>query len=296
MDDAAEQSPKVIIKKQRRAGGDHGHHGGAWKIAYADFVTAMMALFLLLWLLTATTEEQRRGISEYFENPLRTAEDHSAEGGDRRWTERETTDEEIPPPVDEHQLALEQEQRDFEALKERIEELIDASESLQQFRDQLLLDITNEGLRIQVIDREGRPMFSSGDSTLRPYAARLLAELTPLLNEAGQRISITGHTDAQPFARGDTGYSNWELSNDRANAARRALAASGLAPDKVMRVVGLADTVMLDESDPYSAVNRRISIVLMNRDTVARVTSSARAGNPDDAAVTDSPSSTQSPR
>ncbi|MGY6518763.1 MAG: flagellar motor protein MotB [Lysobacteraceae bacterium] len=281
---------KIIVRKVRKGGG-HGHHGGAWKIAYADFVTAMMAFFLLMWLLASTTEEQRRGISDYFDNPLRV----SLSGGDAvgeqsrviagggediRLSDGEVRRADGPPAViDPRQAARELERRELEALKARIEASIEASESLRRFGDQLLIDITSEGLRIQIVDREGRPMFASGSAELQPYARELIAELSPLLNEPPNRISISGHTDAQPFAGGYGGYSNWELSNDRANAARRTLLAAGMAPEKTLRVVGLASTVMLDGDDPYSAVNRRISIVLMNSETASRVTSAAGASN-----------------
>jgi len=288
------ENTKIIVKKVRKGGG-HGHHGGAWKIAYADFVTAMMAFFLLMWLLASTTEEQRRGISDYFENPLRvslTGGDAIGEqsrviaggGEDIQLSDGEVRRADEPPAViDPRQAAREMERRELEALKARIEASIEASDSLRRFGDQLLIDITSEGLRIQIVDREGRPMFASGSAELQPYARELIAELSPLLNEPPNRISISGHTDAQPFAGGYGGYSNWELSNDRANAARRTLLAAGMAPEKTLRVVGLASTVMLDGDDPYSAVNRRISIVLMNSETASRVTSAAGASTDADA-------------
>lgn len=287
------ENTKIIVKKVRKGGG-HGHHGGAWKIAYADFVTAMMAFFLLMWLLASTTEDQRRGISDYFENPLRvslTGGDAIGEqsrviaggGEDIQLSDGEVRRADGPPAViDPRQVARELERRELEALKARIEASIEASESLRRFGDQLLLDITSEGLRIQIVDREGRPMFASGSAELQPYARELIAELSPLLNEPPNRISISGHTDAQPFAGGYGGYSNWELSNDRANTARRTLVAAGMEPSKTMRVVGLSDTVLLAPDSPFDATNRRISIVLMNSDTAAAISHSAGPSNPDD--------------
>lgn len=266
----------LIIKRVKKSKG-HAHHGGAWKIAYADFVTAMMAFFLLMWLLTNTTEEQRRGISEYFENPLRVSalggqqvgeqtrplpgggEDLSLTDGEVRWGD--------PTPQELEDQRREQELADLEALKAAIEEAIESIPSLSQYRDQLLLDITDEGLRIQIIDLENRPMFAIGSAQLQPYAISILSELTTLLNETGNRISISGHTDAAAFAGGEAGYSNWELSNDRANAARRELITAGLNPDKILRIVGLASTALLDSQDPLNPINRRISIVVVNRDT-----------------------------
>lgn len=266
----------VIIKRVKKVKG-HGHHGGAWKIAYADFVTAMMAFFLLMWLLTVATEEQRRGISDYFENPLRVSmtggegvgeqtrplpgggEDLSLSDGEVRWGD--------PLPHDAEEALREQEQLQLESLEDAIRRAIESSPSLSQFSEQLLIDITDEGLRVQIVDQENRPMFELGSARLQPYAAEILGELAGLLNEVGNRVSITGHTDAAPFAGGEGGYSNWELSNDRANAARRQLIAAGLNPDKVLRIVGLASTVPLDEDDVFSPINRRISILVVNRRT-----------------------------
>ncbi len=270
------QPQPIIIKRVKKSGG-HGHHGGAWKIAYADFVTAMMAFFLLMWLLGNTTEEQRRGIADYFENPLSLANrsgqslsDPSSpiQGGgeDPRFVDGEVAYADLTP-VELETLLIEQERIELENLKSRIEQAIDAIPTLEQYREQLLLDLTDEGLRIQIIDLEARPMFELGSSQLQPYARSILRELTGLINQVGNRISISGHTDSAPFAAGEGGYSNWELSNDRANAARRELVTSGLAPEKVLRIVGLASTALLDPDDPLNAINRRISIVLINRTT-----------------------------
>ncbi len=267
----------VIIKRVKKVKG-HGHHGGAWKIAYADFVTAMMAFFLLMWLLNVATEEQLRGISNYFENPLQQVsmtggtgigeqarplpgggEDLTLTQGEVRWGD--------PLPQDAEDILREQEARELEALKEAIRESIESNPSLRQFSEQLLIDITDEGLRVQIIDQENRAMFQSGSARLQPYAAEILSELSDLFNEVGNRISITGHTDATPYPGGDAGYSNWELSNDRANTARRALISAGMNPDKVMRIVGLASTVPLDTGDVFNPINRRISILVVNRET-----------------------------
>ncbi|PKO64483.1 MAG: motility protein MotB, partial [Betaproteobacteria bacterium HGW-Betaproteobacteria-17] len=154
----------------------------------------------------------------------------------------------------------------LEQLKNTIEAAMDEIPTLQQFKGQLLLDLTSEGLRIQIVDREGRPMFDSGSAQLQPYTRELLAELSVILNKTPNRLSISGHTDARPFSGGAAGYSNWELSNDRANTARRELVSAGLQDEKVMRVVGLASTVLLDKESPTNPMNRRISIVVMNRD------------------------------
>jgi len=179
--------------------------------------------------------------------------------GEVRWGE--------PTQSDPEALRREQEQQAFEELQQAIEQAIEADPSLRQYREQLLLDITDEGLRIQIIDLEDRPMFQRGSAALQPYAVDILAELAALLDEVGNRISISGHTDAAPFAGGEIGYSNWELSNDRANAARRELITAGLDPNKILRIVGLASTSLLDREDAFSPINRRISIVVVNRDT-----------------------------
>ncbi len=264
----------IIIKRVKKVAG-HGHHGGAWKIAYADFVTAMMAFFLLMWLLGVTDEEQRRGIAEYFENPLRVAMQGGDSVGERsvpvpgggddfRRQEGEVFAGDLPPHVLQEMLA-EQEAVELDELKERIEEAIDLSDTLSRYRDQLLIEMTDEGLRIQIIDLENRPMFESGSPKLQGHTINILDELAQLLNTVGNRVSITGHTDAAPFAGGDAGYSNWELSNDRANAARRQLVTSGMDPNKIMRIVGLASTVPLDAEDPLNPMNRRVSILVLNR-------------------------------
>lgn len=264
----------IIIKRVKKVAG-HGHHGGAWKIAYADFVTAMMAFFLLMWLLGVTDEEQRRGIAEYFENPLRVAMQGGDSVGERsvpvpgggddfRRQEGEVFNGDLPPHVLQEMLA-EQEAVELDELKERIEEAIDLSDTLSRYRDQLLIEMTDEGLRIQIIDLENRPLFESGSPRLQGHTIDILDELAQLLNTVGNRVSITGHTDAAPFAGGDAGYSNWELSNDRANAARRQLVTSGMDPNKIMRIVGLASTVPLDAEDPLNPMNRRVSILVLNR-------------------------------
>jgi len=276
----------VIIKRVKKVKG-HGHHGGAWKIAYADFVTAMMAFFLLMWLLTVATEEQLQGISDYFDQPLRISmmggqavgeqtrplpgggEDLTLTDGEVRWGD--------PTPEEIEAMRQAEELEELEALKERIEQAIDSIDSLRQYRDQLLIDITDEGLRVQIVDLENRPMFEIGSARLQPYASSVLSELAELFNQVGNRISITGHTDAAPFAGGEAGYSNWELSNDRANAARRELIRSGLDSNKMLRIVGLASTVPLDREDPFNAINRRISILVLNREAEQAITGEDQA-------------------
>lgn len=250
---------KRIVKKD-------GHHGGAWKIAFADFAIAMMAFFLLLWILAFTDQIQKAAISEYFQNPsaavgISPTPPHPTEGSG---TSPSLIDFEGAVEPEDPESA--QEQRDearLESLMEVLEEAVEKSQALEPFKDQLLLDITPEGLRIQIVDRENRPMFDLGSGQLKDYSRDILEELGGIINRVPNRISITGHTDTRRFPRED--YTNWELSTDRANAARRALIAGGMEEDKVARVVGLGSTVLFDRADPQNPINRRISIIVLNR-------------------------------
>lgn len=305
----------VIIKKVKK--GHHGAHGGAWKVAYADFVTAMMAFFLLMWLLGSTESDYRKGIAEYFQDPTGAKEsggksvgisESLIDGGGEDITRQdgqvelsqqssvqieqrtvegepqnlkqefsqpepkeheEKEDKTKPLPEEELQKELEkQEMAKLEELKEKLEQMLEQNPILVQFKDQLRIDVTPEGLRIQIIDKDNRPMFSLAKSNLEDYAAYILNQIAPTVNELPNRISVAGHTDSRPYAGGDGGYSNWELSADRANAARRQLVKAGLNTQKVIRVVGLADSLPFDPGiKPSDPKNRRISIVVLNKRT-----------------------------
>ncbi|RJG05913.1 motility protein MotB [Noviherbaspirillum cavernae] len=281
----AEEGQRPIVVKKIKKGG--GHHGGAWKIAYADFVTAMMAFFLLMWLLGSTAKGDLQGIAEYFKTPLKVAMaggsgsgDSSSvlQGGGRDLTRKDgqlQNGEEASPrrvnmPTAASMQAAQAELERMElarlkALKQRIEEAIEARPALKQFRKQLLLDITTEGLRIQIVDEQNRPMFALAKAELQPYTREILLEIGHFLNDMPNRISLSGHTDATPYASGEKYYSNWELSADRANASRRALVAGGMDEVKLLRVVGLSSAVLFDKEDPFNPVNRRISIIVMNK-------------------------------
>ena len=260
----------IIVKKIKKGG--HGHHGGAWKVAFADFVTAMMAFFMLLWLLSSASKEELAGISEYF-TPTTTGiseGDGSREsivdfGGGQRISQGVDF---MDPASQDVQEALEQEQQReqerLESLMEDIKQAIESSDALKAFKDQLLLDITAEGLRIQIVDKENRPMFDIGADELKSYTKEILHELGKTINKVPNRISLTGHTDAARFVS-RKGYTNWELSADRANASRRELVIGGLSEDKIAKVVGLASMVPFDRDDPRSPINRRISIIVMNK-------------------------------
>ena len=275
----------IVVKKIKKGGG--GHHGGAWKIAYADFVTAMMAFFLLMWLLGSTTKGDLNGISEYFKTPLKVAMQGGSGSGDsssviqgggsdlsRRTGQVKMTDDPAQSKtynLDAAKKALEAEERSrLQALRARIEMTIDTNAELKKFKEQLLLDFTSEGLRIQIVDLQNRPMFNAGKADLQPYAREILEAIAPALNDVPNKIGLSGHTDSTPYFT-ETGYSNWELSADRANASRRALLHGGLADNKILRVVGLASAAHLDRADPFNPINRRISIIVMNKRTEENV-------------------------
>ena len=280
---AASGKLQPIIVKRIRKGGQGGHHGGAWKIAYADFVTAMMAFFLLMWLLGSTTKGDMEGIANYFKTPLKVAMQGGTgagdsasilQGGGQDLTRRNGQVKRGDTPADKKtydlkaaKAAVEQaESERLQKLKERIEQTIAANPLLTKYKNQLLLDITSEGLRIQIVDEKNRPMFAMASSELQPYTRDILDVLALVLNDVPNRIGLSGHTDSTPYQTA-TGYSNWELSADRANASRRELVHGGLADAKILRVVGLAAAVHLDRNDPFNPINRRISILVMNKRT-----------------------------
>jgi chemotaxis protein MotB len=296
---ANEELRPIIVKRIKKVAG--GHHGGAWKIAYADFVTAMMAFFLLMWLLGSDAKGNLSGIAEYFKTPLKVAMsggdgsgDSSSilKGGGRDLSSRDgqTKKGDIEAAKKTYSLqAAEAAQAKADAerlkvLKAKIEAVIEASPTLKQYKKQLLLDITSEGLRIQIVDEKNRPMFASAKADLQPYTRDILHEIGFALNDVPNRISLSGHTDASPYGSGEQGYSNWELSADRANSSRRELIYGGMDETKVLRVVGLSSSVLFDKSDPFNPINRRISIIVMNKK--AELTASQDGGTID---VTDSP-------
>ncbi|WP_312738190.1 flagellar motor protein MotB [Stenotrophomonas sp.] len=278
----AENKPTVIVRRVKK-GGHAAHHGGSWKVAYADFVTAMMAFFLVLWLMASTSKPERAAISEYFRNPSPLAGQSATPapgmagpggastsmiklGGATDVSRGNSNDpfqnqkEAVSQPVDQQQRDKQQ----LEALMKELQEAISRSQALEPFKDQLLLDLTPEGLRIQIVDKQNRPMFDLGSATLKPYTQQILHELSEYLNHVPNRISLTGHTDITAYSAA-RGYGNWELSADRANAARRALVDGGMEDSKITRVVGLSSSVLFDRTDPQNPINRRISIVVMTK-------------------------------
>ncbi len=269
---AAADKSTIVIKRVKKAGG--GHHGGAWKIAYADFVTAMMAFFLLMWLISSTSKAKLEGIAEYFKTPLKVAmkggpsvSERSSviKGGGKDVTKKDGEVRKVPDIKAAQNELEKREKAQLEALKAKIEAAIDANPTLKQFKKQILLDITSEGLRIQVVDEQNRPMFATASSQLQPYTRDILREIGKMLNDVPNRIGLSGHTDNVVFANGERGYGNWELSADRANASRRELVQGGMQDAKVLRVVGLSSAVPMNKDDARDPINRRISIVVMNK-------------------------------
>ncbi len=256
----------IVIRRKKVV---HAHHGGSWKIALADFMTALMALFLVMWILSVASEEQRQGVADYFSTPLTTA----ITGGDRSGSTRvipgggpdpaHSDGERARIDTREFTRPSEQQRRFFMDLQRRIEAAINADPELRELHQQMRFDLTPEGLRIQLLDAEHRPMFDLGSDRLAPYMRSLLRTIAPLLNDLPNYLSISGHTDSVPFVGGYRGYSNWELSSDRANASRRELVQGGLDSSKLLRVSGFADRVPLPDTDPADADNRRIELLVL---------------------------------
>ena len=310
---AGDDKKQPIVKKKIVKGGG-GHHGGSWKVAYADFVTAMMAFFLLLWLLGITDELQREGISDWFKNPsgikgpggastsmIKLGGTKDIPKGDGHESEQHapTTEPEVEKSPQDRVKEIEkkEDKKRLDKLLEKLKAAIESSKELKNFKDQLLLEITPDGLRIQIIDKKNRPMFALGKAELKPYTKVILRKISKLVvQEVPNLVSISGHTDATPFPKGYVEYedrygndyrkpyTNWELSADRANAARRELLKGGLPSNQLGRIVGLASSVLLDKKNPRNPSNRRISILIMNKDAEAamgRVEGNAEAGTKD---------------
>jgi chemotaxis protein MotB len=285
---AAQQQPPIILIKRRKKGGG-GHHGGSWKVAYADFVTAMMAFFMVMWLSATMPQEKLGGIADYFKNPsavqgrTSTAVQGKMGPGGAGDTPIKMFSQVRNPPgagdakipgvgngktadTDAARKAIEKaDKQKLEVLKQMLQKAIAQSQALAPFKDQLLIDITPEGLRIQIIDAQNRPMFDLGSPELRDYTRTILVELAKYIDQVPNRVAISGHTDTTPYAA-KNGYSNWELSTERANAARRALIEGGMREEKLARVVGLSSSVPFNRRDPADPKNRRISLVVLSQE------------------------------
>lgn len=260
--------PVIISRKRKKK--KHAHHGGTWKIAYADFMTAMMAFFLVMWLLSQSTDMQRELIADYFRMPLKPA---LAQGN-----KTSLSDSVIPGGGDDlikqkgevfkGKIDGNNRQKMFESLrqaKQKLQQMIENDPRLSNFKSNLLLTLTNDGLLIQITDSQQRPMFQVGSERPESYMNGILQALVPLLNELPNKISLTGHTDSLPYAGGDRGYSNWELSSGRANAARRVLVSAGLGDERFLRVIGTGSRMPLEEVSPEDPRNRRISILVLSQ-------------------------------
>ncbi len=263
------QKRRIIIKVIHKP--DKEIRKGVWKVAYADFVTAMMAFFLLLWLVSVSSQQYLRGVGEYFKRPVTLplfggSSDNASPSIDNsggRDLTRTSGQVSKGMDLDAAKSALQNlEMQHLSMLKERLMREIGLDASMLPYKSQLLIDITESGLRIQIVDSDKRPMFDMGSAILQPYAARILHAIGKVLNSVPNQVTLAGHTDATPYQGSAPDYDNWDLSMDRANASRRELIAGGMAPDKVLRVTGLASAVPLDKQDPFDPINRRISIVV----------------------------------
>ncbi|MDP8799438.1 flagellar motor protein MotB [Serratia marcescens] len=261
--------PVVLVRKRKSH--HAAHHGGSWKIAYADFMTAMMAFFLVMWLLAIASPQELTQIAEYFRTPLKVA----LTSGDKSSAESSPIPGGGDDPTQQHGLVKKQvdspdsraEELRLNKLREKLDELIESDPRLKALRPHLLINMMDEGLRIQIIDSQNRPMFKTGSAQVESYMRDILRAIAPILNDLPNKISLSGHTDDIPYATGERGYSNWELSADRANASRRELIAGGLAEGKVLRVVGMAATMSLKQHGADDAINRRITVLVLNKQT-----------------------------
>lgn len=270
-DNNTKQTPVEIVRRVEQQ--EEAKPFGAWKLAYADFVTAMMAFFLLMWLLSSPKPSDLAGLADYFTLSQPNATQNKGQSSSQSASESEIKDaKEVKPINDMLEMARkelevqreQQEAKQLENLKEQIQEMINMDPNTRPFKDQIVLDNSVEGLLIQLIDGGKRPMFDSGSPNLKPYAADILNRLTQVLNQVDNRLTVTGHTDSVVFASRGGAYTNWELSSDRANASRREMMNSGLPEQKVIRVVGMAASNPLVE-DSSEAVNRRIEILVLTR-------------------------------
>src|SRR3569623_331962 len=296
----------IIIKRIKKSGG--GHHGGAWKVAYADFVTAMMAFFLLLWLLNAVTEEQKKGIAQYFKPTIAPQNQQSQqailngqpavmmavdgasaaqaqvdiqdaqEDAEDNPQKSDSNSDQNPNPVpaqpdqkaekpvdvkEAQQVVAKAEQKAFDDVKKKIEQQIQQDPGLADLKNNIDIQQTPEGLLIQLLDKEKVSMFPSGSASMNDRSRQLLSLVAHVVAPLDNKLSISGHTDATPY-QGRADYSNWELSTDRANAARRALVYSGVDDRRIENVSGRADTDPMVKDNPLSPENRSISIVLLH--------------------------------
>jgi chemotaxis protein MotB len=284
---AAGNNAPIVIKKIKKGGGE-GHHGGAWKVAYADFVTAMMAFFLLMWLINTTTPEQKRGIADYFapEAVSRSSSGNGAllggtsaseDGHDGPGTlavktvlRQPKVDQHPTNPADNQESKLEgsngpKQESNSEQMAlatTRLRQAMQDMPDLAELSHQILIDETSQGVRIQLVDEDGRSMFEAGSAEPTARVKLLLKEVAKIVGDLPNRIAISGHTDGEAFS-GPGGYSNWDLSAARANASLRILMENGVPDDRIAEVTGKAGSDPLYPDNPQASANRRIGIVLL---------------------------------
>jgi|GEM_PF-297263 len=281
----------IIIKRVKKV--VHGHHGGAWKVAFADFAVAMMAFFLVLWLLEATSVEEKQAISGYFNDPT-----GFTEGGSPYVIQLDGSLKDTPEASELQKndteglgiknsemtedtvqtLAQQIEKNKLEALRDRLQTSINDNPKLKAYKDQIIMEVTDDGLQIQIVDKQSRPMFDSGSNKIKTHTQTILKALARSIKVMPNKISISGHTDAAAFTDRDD-YSNWELSAERANTARRALLAGGIHGNKIAQVSGLASSTLFDKNNPLNPINRRISILVLNEKSAQRLQRQQEGGD-----------------
>ncbi|KGP63728.1 hypothetical protein EP47_05030 [Legionella norrlandica] len=298
MSNSSKEPQIIIIKKVRKK--HNAHHGGSWKIAYADFVTAMMAFFLLMWLLSMLNKFQLMGISNYFSKPLKNVfVDNKKNDVKQKKVPDENTKKyklqlinEEKVQIDAHSRGMDKEplkvianedlkkivkntnqvtqEEELKKLKEKLERKLKENSNVAKYKDQVDFTIVKDGLKIRLQDLENKPMFSLGKVDFESHASHILNWLSQEINESGYKVTIIGHTDTRPYAN-SLNYSNWELSADRANATRRVLIKYGVSEEKIIRIQGASDSVLLDKKSGENPKNRRIEIILLTDEAVKRL-------------------------
>lgn len=263
-----DKSVRIITKK--KSGHGDSHHGGSWKIAYADFMTAMMALFLVMWLISKASPQELQGIAEYFRTPLILGQNGGKNLSDSESPIPGGGDDVIKKLGEEtntlsNQSLTESESKQLEKLEliktaQKIYEVFEIDPRLKKLAANLIIELTELGLRIQILATDDNPMFEVGSAVIHSDMQHILHALAPILNSLPNKMTLSGHTDERQYVTGDRGYSNWELSADRANSSRRELIAGGLDSGKIIRIIALADTVSLNNKN-YSKDADRKSVV-----------------------------------
>ena len=268
--------PIVVVRRRKSKHHAQGGHG-SWKIAYADFMTAMMAFFLVMWLISISSPKELAQIADYFRTPLaqaitggqRLSDSYSPVPGGGDDVTQQQGEVKKQPSIEE--LRKRMESNRLKRIKGDLDQLIESDPKLRALRPHLQIKLVQEGLRIQIIDSQNRPMFKTGSAEVEPYMRDILRKIAPVLNDLPNRISLSGHTDDLPYPNGERGYSNWELSAERANASRRELVAGGLDEGKVLRVIGMSSTMVLSNRGAGDAINRRISLLVLNKQTESAI-------------------------